>query len=103
MKNRTLKVSRSVKDKQKKIYECSLSLLTRQQRSRKTLSNTGQRQSYTVCIYMRTVKTHTMCIWAIIFQGKLGENIKESDDGKLQQAWYYGHCPSSQILQPLYP
>jgi len=51
---------------------------------------------------MRTVKTHTMCIWAIIFQGKLGENLKESDDGTLQQAWYYGHWPSSQILQPLY-
>jgi hypothetical protein len=47
---------------------------------------------------MRTVKTHMICIWAIIFQGKLGENIKESDDGTLQQAWYSGHCPSSQIL-----
>lgn len=52
---------------------------------------------------MRTVRTHTICIWAIIFQGKFGENIKKSDDGTLQQAWYSGHCPSSQILQPLYP
>lgn len=29
------------------------------------------------------------------FHGKLGENLKDSDDGILQQAWYSGQCPTS--------